>query len=84
MQRAFSYVFCVRKTHEVGLHSIRFLYLFCTYGKRIRFFYVRIVVYANSMRTSVFFVVRTKAHPQILRTHQVEHSSTFVHFRTYQ
>ena len=30
-----------------------------------------------------FFVVRTKAHPQILRTHRVEHGSTFVRFRTY-
>ena len=47
-------------------------------------FWLRACVHANSIRTSVFFVVRTKAHPQILRTHRVEHGSTFVRFRTYQ
>ena len=46
--------------------------LFCTY------------VYGNSIRVSVFFVVRTTAHHQILDTHRVGHGSTFVRFRTYQ
>ena len=45
------------------------------------FFYVRICKQYTLIR---FFVVWTKAHPQILRTHRVEHGSTFVRFRTYQ
>ena len=30
--------FCTILQVKVGLHSIRFSYVFCTYGKRIRFF----------------------------------------------
>ena len=30
-----------------------------------------------------FFVIRRKAHPQILLTDRVERGSTFVRFRTY-
>ena len=47
---------------KVVLHSIRFSYVFCSYGKRIHFFYVRIC----KQNTHIcFFVVQTKAHPQI-------------------
>ena len=40
--------------------------------------------YMQTIYADPFFVVRTKAPPQILRTHLVEHGSTFVRFRTYQ
>ena len=44
-------------------------------------FFIR--TYMQTVYAHPFFVVRTKAHPQILCTHLIEHGSTFVRFRTY-
>ena len=42
-------------------------------------------VYVNSILIyPLFFVIRTKAHLQILRTHRVEHGSTFDRSHLYQ